>query len=451
MPSAYQRRTYDNSQHTGRMGDLLRARSETDARALEQAGQNSARMWSDMGGIAANTMGQLASYADQAPERRLREAQAKRIESQTQDEATARATQAHIDKVLKESVDPKTGRLDYPKAAAAIGQVSPEQAEGYWAKADAQTVEATKRDAERAREVAKRLAAVVMASDEDESAGPGVLQTAPRLYASVREEAIASGLIKPDELPEAYDPSVVKQEVLQAMTADQVFQKLWAAKPANAEYTLNPGDQRFSGNRMIAQNTNERPGAQPNAGSLEDYIRVKTQENGGKPLSAAQIRTARAEYTAAGRPPSEPPPTGPTPAQIQRARDNRFDRLAKLSADTLLSADERARQTWEIEREFAVATGAPEPPRPFGPQDVIASEGRTSYEAQPPRNATMGDMTRPPQPSAPLGAPPAAAAPTRPAGKPGPITITLPNGKPKMFKSHADLDAFVKKYGLRVQ
>ena len=33
----------------------------------------------------------------------------------------------------------------------------------------------------------------------------------------------------------------------------------------------------------------------------------------------------------------------------------------------------------------------------------------------------------------------------------GAFESSLRNGKPKMFKSHADLDAFVKKYGLRVQ
>ena len=411
MASAYQSRPYDRSAHTARMGDLIRARGDVQANAVAQAGQNSARMWQDVGQTVAGTMGDLIRLQQELP--RQRESDERRAR-----EAQERETQAKVGEALKQSIDPATGRLDFTKAASLIGQVDPVQAESYWQKADAETEAKTKRDGEKAREVAKRLGVVLLAAEKDQTSGSGSLQSAPVAYRSAREAALKDGLVEPDELPEEFDQAVVEQTVLEAMTAEQVFQRLWAAKPKAPQRST-----KVVNNKIVDENTGEVV----YAGDPEPTKRNTSVVDG----RIVDIDTGKVVYASpeAGKGKD----TDLTAAQRQAARDRRYDRLQdieKLVGQGVLAPEDAERKQHEIESEYARAVGeAPPPPLRQAPSDLVASEGRTSYEA--PRNATMGDLTRPPASgSPPLGAGPASAAPP-PQAPPMP-----PQAAPRPMPSH---------------
>ncbi len=69
-----QRRMYDNSGES-RMADLLRMRGEIEANSTLQQGQASAQMWSNIGRIAGDTMGDIVRYQQDEPRRKLLEAE----------------------------------------------------------------------------------------------------------------------------------------------------------------------------------------------------------------------------------------------------------------------------------------------------------------------------------------------------------------------------------------
>lgn len=428
MPSAYQSRPYDRGGHTMRMSDLIARQGQARATSALQQGDAAAQRWQHLGQTASGLMMDLASYADAAPQRD----EAKR---QQAEQAQQREKASKIEAIMKESVDPTTGRLKYDEAARKIAEFAPLDAEQFWAKADADKAETVKRDAERAREVAKRLAGVMAFAERDQAAGPGALQSATMEYRRIRQGAIKDGLITNEDLPEEFDPHVVENEIVQAMTADQVFQRLWAKKPGGEPYTLGPGQKRFGPNGQVLAEVPPvvRENA-PAAGSLEDYIRAKRMENGDKPLTAAQIRQARAEYTAAGRAPESPRPGNTTNANTLR--------------DDLRAAEQwKARELARIEAEF----------KETGDVDALnAAKARTqeSYLVQigaPP--STMGDLVKPKNtvpaaapapppraPSSPLGAGRAAAA--TPA-RPGMVRMRAPNGEIG-FVPEAQVDAAIR-------
>ena len=420
MPSAYQRRTYDNSQHTGRMGDLIRMQGAVRADATQQGGQNSARMWQNIGQTVQGTMGELVRQVEDLPRQRA----AKQAET---DATAARDKQAKMRKALAESIDPATGRLDFGAAAKKIGEIDPVEAENWWQKDAAQKAEALQRDGEKAKELAKRLGIVLLSAEKDQAAGPGALQSAPVAYRSARESAIKDGLLEPDELPEEFDQAVVEQEVLQVMTAEHIFQQLWAKKPANVEYTLGPGQKRFGPDGRVIAAVPPSPSATAEA----PYT-----------LSPGQKRFGADGRVVASVPDRPPSSGGGGAGNVNAVRD-----------------DLRAAEQWkqralaDAEKKFSevyFSGQSPDTPanaKALREHEAAKAEIQKSYLVQlgqspdgpvrPPdqRDATMGDLTRPPvpppalpsAPSSPLGATPAAAQP--PAAQPRMVRMRAPNGE----------------------
>lgn len=471
MASAYQSRPYDSSAHTARMGDLLRARGEVAAREASVRGQAWAGAAQDIGQTISGTMGQLVAYQQAEPRRRREEAQMAKAEREERRQGNLEGVmqmagqlppEDAIDLLRKEGYTQEAGQMQAQLSQARRDGIADQKAK----------LELASTQLNKALDL---LSAVDGAPEPDR----------PTAYSSVApqvRELVGEDLGK--MVPDAYDPRFMANAMEWGMSAKD---KLSARREAITNLRLDHKDKRDADEhftetlskwlgtvddqqewtdalqnardlgapaetlakfgdayspeavaKAVSFTAKERPPAA--AGSLEDYVNVKTQENGGKPLTPAQIRQARAEYTAAGRDPSGKDDAGRTMAQLQAARDRRYDRMREvekgIEGGTIQPADAEAMQH-RIDSEYALATGQqPPPPLRQAPTDLVASEGRTSYEAprEAPRNAggTMGDLLRPQPshaPSSPFGAQPASAAPA-PASQVPPEVAEVLQGLP---------------------
>lgn len=400
MPSAYQSRPYDDRYSSARMSDLMREAGAVQAQGIQQRGQNTAA-----------TIGRMADLVGTAVQAGV---QAHRQTKAQQEADKLAAEKQRIGDAVKSAIDPATGRLDFTAAAKAIGQIDPLKAEEFWAKADEQQRKAAEREADEMEEVAKGLGTVLLTAQQDAA-------KATAAYATWRADALKRKLIEPDEFPEQYDAAVVQQQALfKYLPAAEVFKQLFSAKNAPQRSTKVVND------KIIDDQTGKVIYDGTGTGSGEV---IETVDAKGRPV---RRRVTEAEL-AAGVPVYKPPQAPKDdPDRITKAQRNaaitarraEIQRIDAMLADDKIDQGQYDRMRWETEKDYALKVGEPEPPPPrqFGPQDVQASGGTTSYEAAAARNAggpSMRDLVQPApagRPASPLGAAPATAAPTnRPA------------------------------------
>ena len=431
MPSAYQSRPYDDRYSSARMSDLMREAGNVQAQGIQQRGQAWAGTVGRMGDLVADVAGSyVAAKAQQKRDAKEQEADAK--------EKAVAAEQERIKQVVRESVDPATRRIDFGEAAKKIGQINPLEAEKFWNQATARQREDAARESEKAEQVARGLGAVLLTAQKDKEAGPGALQSTPPAYRTWRADALKRGLIDAEDFPEEYDEAAVQQQALfKYLPAAAVFNQLFAAKNAPQRST------KVVDGRLVDDQTGKVIFESPDAGKTTERPATATVDG-----RIVDLRTGKVIYTS--------PEAGkggkgePTPAQIQAAHDKRFDRTLDLRqrVDKGLPPEKAEMEAYEIEVDFARATGAPlpEPPRRM-PADFVASGGTTSYEAAAQRNAgggpSMRDIVQPAptqRPQAPLGASPTAVAPASPGLK---VRMRAPNGE-IMRVPAAQVDAAIK-------
>lgn len=396
MPSAYQSRPYDDRGASARMSDLMREAGAVQARGIQERGQNTAALVGRMGDLIT---GVADSYV----------AAKKEQEAATKAKAVE-AEQERIKQIVRESVDPATGRLDFDDAARKIGQFNPMEAEKFWDQATERQREDAAKEAAQAEQVAKGLGTVLLAAQQDAS-------KASVAYTTWRADALKRKLIEPDEFPEQYDEVAVQQQALfKYLPADAVFKQLFSAKNAPQRSTKVVND------KIVDDQTGEvvYEGESKPRGQV-----VETTDARGNPVRRFVTEDELAKGVPVYKAPTKGPETGPTPAAIQRARDNRFNRMTALreAVDKGLDAGKAEQAAYEIEREYAAATGGPEPPAPRQfPADMVASGNPTEDDPLAKRGGggpSMRDLVQP-QPAprqAPLGAAPANAAP---ANQPAP-------------------------------
>lgn len=387
MAGSYVRPHYNDTQSTARMADMLR-----DSGAIQaQGAQTNAAIWGGtaekMGTLVAGAIrGGVEDYA-RAKEKKQADDRAAQVQSE----------QDRMNAILKSSIDPNTGRINFADAAKKIGeQIDPIKAEEYWRMADAQKAKDTEDQAIKTREFAKGVGLVIMQGEKHP-------EQAPEIYGQFRAKAIERGMADPDDLPETYDPTALQSIALQALTADQVFQQLFKAPNAPKTTVLNQGD-------ILVNEAGGTVASNPKPAPADDNIVAV----GGHLVDK---RTNRAVWS----PPREPKGGGGSnPANTNAMRDDmraaeqwKIQELAKLEQAfrdpaTAMTVDELERRKDEIQQSYLVQIGAPESVQRQQAEQRRAERGRT-----------MGDLVNPPQntsaPSAPMGAGTASAAPPAPA------------------------------------
>jgi len=281
-PVPYTERPYASSD--GRIGDLLRRRSDLAAEALIRSGERQAQMWSNLGQLGSNTVNSIVQDRREAPIRRDA-AQARndeaRLRSLTiQDEERKAAEPARLAaqdqafmRLMAQSPD------GMPDPQRVIGIYGPQRglvvAQGMHAFGELQRGEV--RDA---RDNAGRLALGLKVMSPTAQAA---------LWAPVKAAAIKGGWGNAVPFPDTPDASFL-DGLIQWGTGKEVEKK--------APFTLKPGEQRFDadGKPMASVSADKKPDTRPIEVQLADAFR-----NGDTATAAALQRAIRA-----GRAPVKP-------------------------------------------------------------------------------------------------------------------------------------------------
>lgn len=142
----------------------------------------------------------------------------------------------------------------------------------------------------------------------------------PGLYSSARNLVVSSGIARPQDIPEQYDP-----RMMSTLSA-------WANDPkTNEAYTLSPGAQRRDAqNRIVAENPAAKTASGPSVGSFEDYLVRKFGPN----PSPQQIESARRAYNQSDdRLPAAPTLTPNAEASVIDKLSRAYTAAAKTTAE----------------------------------------------------------------------------------------------------------------------
>lgn len=268
---------YDNSAYTRSMSDLIRSAGDVQAQAALERGRNAANLGANIANIAGNVAGQIGSYYADEPRR---EAQA--LEVQNRKDAMGRENA--IRDVTKLVPPGEDGRPNLAQMAQEIQRIDPIAALDFYKAADAQTQNQLAMEADRTNKLAKML--MGFAADTKKLSPP----ERQAMYTSVREQALSSGLAKPEDIPERYSPAFVSQMRAVIEPLDSLFKRMDESAQKEG-FTLSPGQTRFDaeGNTIAA--------VEPAPDKPQTY-KVTVAGPGGQPVD----KLVTAEELAAGVP-----------------------------------------------------------------------------------------------------------------------------------------------------
>lgn len=450
MPDVFQRRVYD-SPAVGRMSDLIRTRGAIAANTALQQGDASARMWGSLGQTIAGTMQDLVQAKAVSDENARRQRQEDRIDADRRKEDNLQGVLRMVADLPVEDATKTLRREGYADAADKLEAAHTAKVRDGITLARAQREEAL-------AQIGQALNLVSTVASAPAPDQPQLWQTtAPQIRSLVGEELARS-------VPDAFDPSFLNTALEWGMTTEQKLERQIRAlsgitdpaKVKNAEERLQlwlstadtpeewdgalqtaaavfkvPKDVLVEYGPFTPENVarvQQMAGKKGDTspGSTEQQHLTRYAKGLGKTveaLTAAEMRAARASWTAAGREPDRPgSPTGASQAQKAAAERWKQGQLATAEArfsDGLITEPQLAQEKARIQASYEEQLGVSPSQRTVPGAQQAGSMGDlvAPPPAAPPTRAPMGagSATAAPAPSAP---PPTAPVPVPPDGVP---------------------------------
>ena len=375
---------------------LLSDRGRIASDAVYRRGLSSARTIADIGGLAAGTLGELARYQLEAPERARRARLLEREEASFAEEDAAKARRYAVDEAIKLTADPTTGRIDTARAAKEITLIDPVQGAKWWAQADEEQKAQVAADRERAQRISQWAGAL-----------RGVDPTRrPVLYTEGRNKLIADKVATPEQIPEEYDENWLTQTHLQALSIDKQLEALAPKEPKTRTITWNKPDGTEV-TEVVEDVVGTKRESAPSAPANIDAAIFNAYRTRNF-TEYRRLLGVKADMASAGREPDAPPQiTQPQRAQAERWKLEQLAGLEKEYRESLvespMSAAQLARRKLDIENAYRSQIGL----QPLKALPASWNAPAAADDVAPPA------PPEPPAPSLPRQVPAPAASPDK--------------------------------------